>query len=89
MKPKSTCNADTGLCGECNASLPEGRQQFCSNKCATRVRVRRHRLKHSGGEGPAHFKIRRAQQAKDVERAKIDARKALRCSAARHRNRRA
>jgi len=40
--------------------------------------VRRHRLKHSGGEGQAHIKIRRQQQAGEVHAAQVAARTALR-----------
>jgi Fe-S-cluster-containing dehydrogenase component len=64
-------------CLECNALVSKGRTKFCSTQCATRARVRRHRLKHNE-EGSAHVKIRRQQQARKIEREQIDARKRLR-----------
>lgn len=73
-------NAHQKRCPECNALLPEGRDKFCSTKCATRTRVRRHRLKHSD-EGTAHVKIRRQQLRQRIKREQIAARKALRNAA--------
>jgi len=70
-------NAQQRHCGECNGLLPEGRAKFCSTKCATRHRVRRHRLKHNS-EGTAHVKIRHSQLAKDIKKAQVAARTALR-----------
>jgi hypothetical protein len=68
-------NAHEKRCIECNALLPEGREKFCSTKCATRARVRRHRLKHSD-ERTAHVKIRRTQLRRLVEQEQTGARKA-------------
>lgn len=31
------------ICRECHVTLPHGRTRFCSSKCGTRNRVRRHR----------------------------------------------
>ncbi len=73
-------NGHLRRCPECNGHLPENRTKFakfCSTKCATRARVRRHRLKHSD-EGTAHVKIRRAQLKRDIEKAQVTARTALR-----------
>lgn len=67
-------------CPECNAPLSEDRKNFCSTKCATRARVRRFRLKHND-EGTAHVKIRLQQEAENVERAQVAARKKLRQAA--------
>ena len=72
--------SDVTLCIECNALLPEGREKFCSTKCATRHRVRRHRLKHSD-EGTAHVKIRRSQLRQRIKREQIVAREKLRDAA--------
>ncbi len=66
-------------CSECNAGLDGlvGRKNFCSTKCATRQRVRRHRLKNDG-EGQAHIAIRRRQNSGVARKAQVSARKNLR-----------
>jgi hypothetical protein len=72
-------NALTQRCEDCNGQVPDGRKKrFCSTQCATRARVRRHRLNHSNGEGQAYIKIRRQQQSGEVRREQIAARKQIR-----------
>jgi hypothetical protein len=67
-------------CSECNAGLEVGRKRFCSTLCATRQRVRRHRLKSDrlDAEGQAHIAIRRRQTSGVVRQAQVSARKKLR-----------